>query len=139
MTHWNWQTKAYWLNDSDRLNLTDQNWKTETEKLIMTDWKSLADTNWLKLNNWYQVGAVDLWSCFLAIWQLYMLELFFQWSVGDMDFKILHAEINEDKQVVTAKADNLPKLVTVIVLHQSSITNTYPILKLKWQDQMSTS
>ena len=29
----------------------------------MTDWWSLAETNWLKLNNWYQIGAVDLWSC----------------------------------------------------------------------------
>ena len=64
VTHWNWETKTNWLNDSDRLNLTVQNRQTETDKLKMTDWKSLSDTNWLKLTDLYQVGAIDLWSCF---------------------------------------------------------------------------
>ena len=51
------------LNCFNWLNFAYQNLKTETEKIKMTDWWSLAETNWLKLNNWYQVGAVDLWSC----------------------------------------------------------------------------
>ena len=44
--------------------MVPNNWKTETENNKTTNWWSLADTNWLKLNNWYQVGAVHLWSCF---------------------------------------------------------------------------
>ena len=61
-TIWNWLPGWMWQIEFNCPKLKKRNWKTNYDF-----WELLADTDWFKLTNWYRVGAVDLWSCYIHV------------------------------------------------------------------------